>query len=449
MDVSKRRAVLSSLLSGLLLASISAAADPPPGPLMLEQAIELALERNPELQAAAERIGEAEARVKEATAAFYPELKARISDLHSNNPALAFSMIVAQRRFSFEGFDINNPGFEEDFRPEIAGTWSLYRGGQDAARRKAAELGLEVSTLERSALRNRLAAAVTSAYYVLRASPEQVEVARRSIEAVQSELRHAQARFSEGTGLRSDVLSLEVRLAQAREAELRAHNAVELARSGLKTLLGLSTESPLEINTLHEPPLPQVKDNFSKLLEEALGNRPEMQAASRQVELRRRELEAEKATRLPRLNAFASYGSDNPDPGFSLKRDNVTVGVTAELDLFTGHRNQARIAAAERKLAEAQALRERTRLTIEEEVKKAFLTLKEAIARVRVTETAVGAAEEALRLVGSQYRGGTATVTRYLEAEAARAEARSHAIAARYEAQSAWAGVKMATGFWK
>ena len=421
----------------------------PSGPLTIDQTMDLAFARNPDLRAAAERIGEAEARVQEATSAFYPEASARVSYTHSNDPARAFSMIVAQRRFSFEDVDINDPGYQEDFRPEIGATWSLYRGGQDMARKKAAELGVEVSALERGAVRNQLAAAVASAYYALAAAPEQVKVAERSIGSVESGLKQAQVRLSEGTGLKSDVLSLEARLAEAKEAKLRAENAVELARSALQTLLALPTETRLEIRAESGSGLPPPKRDFSEMLKQALAERPEMQAAARQVEMRTQELDAAKGARLPRVNAFASYGQNHPHPDLALNRDNFTVGVTAEVDLFTGFRTSARIAQAEHRLAEAQAHQEQARLAIEEEVKKAHLIYQEAVARMKVTEAAVGAAEEALRLVGEQYRGGTATVTRYLEAETARAEARSRDIAADYEARSALAGVKRATGYWK
>jgi outer membrane protein TolC len=455
-------------LAGLCLGAMASAAeptdklpdlngDPAPGmeaaipqvPVSIERAMDLAFARNPDLRAAAERIGEAEARVKEAMAAFYPEVTARVSYTHSNDPARAFSMIVAQRRFSFTGVDINNPGYQQDFRPEIGTTWSLYRGGQDLARKRAAELGVEVSTLDRAAARNQLAAAVASAFYTLAAAPEQVKVAEHSIASVESGLKQAKARLSEGTGLRSDVLSLEVRLAQAKETKLRAENAEELARTALKTLLALSTDTPLEIRAESESSPPPAAQEFPRLLKEALAERPEMRAAAKQLEMRGRELDAEKGAHLPRVNAIALYGQNHPDPDLSLNRDNFTVGVTAEIDLFTGQRTSARIAAAEHRLAEAKALQDRTRLDIEKEVKEAHLIYQEALARMKVAEAAVGAAEEALRLVSEQYWGGTATVTRYLETETARVEARSNVIAARYEAQSAWAGVKRATGFWK
>jgi outer membrane protein TolC len=66
-----------------------------------------------------------------------------------------------------------------------------------------------------------------------------------------------------------------------------------------------------------------------------------------------------------------------------------------------------------------------------------------------VTEKAVAAAEEALRLVREQYQAGTATVTRYLEAEAALADARSRAISSRTDVRRSGAELRKAIGGWK
>ncbi|MGX2029452.1 MULTISPECIES: TolC family protein [Methylocaldum] len=417
-------------------------------PLKLEEAIDLAFEQNPDLLAAAARIGEAEAKVAEAAANFYPKLMARVGYAYSDDPSQAFSYIVAQRRFNF-GVDINHPGWVENFRPEIVGTWSLYRGGQDSYRKKAAELGVEAAELERSAIRNRLAAAVTAAYYALLSAPQQVDVARHSIEAVERELEHTKHRVAEGMALKADVLSLEVRAAEARESELKAQNAIELSRSALKTLLGITTGEILELREPADRLADHPAQDYARLLDQALAQRPEMQAAIHQSQIRREELQAERGARWPRVNAYAAYGQNSRSPDFAFSRDNVTLGVNAEVDLFSGGAVSARIAQAERRLTEAQALEQRTRLEIGDEVRRAYTTLEEALQRLKVAEAGAAAADEALRLVNEQYRGGAATVTRYLEAETDRADAALRVIVVRYEAEVAQAQLKKAVGHWR
>ena len=177
--------------------------------------------------------------------------------------------------------------------------------------------------------------------------------------------------------------------------------------------------------------------------------RPEIKAAAKQVEIRVHQLKIEQGAYLPKVDAFVSYGQNSQHPGFSGQRDNVTVGVAAEMNLFSGFNTKQRISAAERKLAEVREMERKTKLAIEQEVKIALLKLEEALARLRVTEASVRAANEALRLVNEERRAGMVTVTRYIESEVARNKAQSNSIAAHYDALNAETALRKAIGDWK
>ncbi|WP_036300263.1 TolC family protein [Methylomarinum vadi] len=417
----------------------------------LPQAVDYALQNNPDLQIMQERIGQAEAQLGEALAAFYPQIKTGLYYEHSDNPSRAFAMVISQRRLDFsigdQGF--NHPGGVDNYRPEVSASYSLFRGGQDYQRSKAAELGVEAAALNRSALRNRLIQAVHSAYYGYLAAVEAHKVTQRSITAVTSELKQSRTRYEAGTALKSDVLSLEVQLAQAQDDEIQAANAIELARTGLKTLLGLNAEKSLEIESGADWALPEADNGFAELLSQAMAQRPEILAANKQLAIAQRQLSAAQGTHLPRADAYVSYGSDSKNLDFSTNRDNVTAGVKVEMDIFSGFATQEKINEARHQLTAAEKTVTRTRLNIEKEVKSAHLKLQEALARLKVTTASVAAAEEALRMVNEQRNAGVVTVTRYIEAEVARDRALSRRIAARFDALIADAQLNQAIGRWR
>ncbi len=453
------------LLPILMLSNFSAAADDVPQKhaekaapeklttqsFTLDQAIDYALANNPDLQIARERISQAEAQLGVALSAFYPQITARVGYEDSNNPAQVFSMIVSQRDFNNNAFqNINNPGYRQNFRPEIIGKLSLFRGGQDYQNSTAAELGIDAAEYERSSIHNALIEAVTASYYAYLAAVEAQKVARDSISAITSELKQTKLKYDEGTVLKSDVLSLEVQLAEAKDAEIRATNGIELSKTSMANLLGLTSSQTFTVapasSILSKPKLTQ---SFNDLLDLAMMQRPEVKAAANQVEISLRKLKSEQAAYLPRADAYVSYGQNSRNPGFYSGKDNVTAGVTVEMDLFSGFNTQQRVRAAERKAAEARETERKTRLAIEQEVKTAFLKLEEALARLRVTEASVLAADEALRLVNEERRSEVVTVTRYIESETARNKAQSNTIAAHYDALSAEAALKKAIGDWK
>lgn len=416
----------------------------------LDQAIDYALDNNPDLQIAIERIKQAEARLGIALAAFYPQITARASYEHSNNPAQVFAMIVAQRDFDASAMqNINSPGYRQNFRPEIIGTLSLFRGGQDYQKSRAAELGIDAADFERSSVKNALVEAVTVSYYAYLAAQEALKVAQDSIYAISSELKQTTLRYEAGTTLKSEVLSLDVKLAEAKEAEIRAVNSIALSKTSITNLLGLENPETFTVAATSRLTRPRLTAPFDELLSLALTERPEVMAAARQVEISERELKAELGAYLPKADAFVSYGQNSQSPGFSGQKDNVTVGVAVEMNLFSGFSTKQRVSAAQRKVKEMREVERKTRLAIEQEVKTAFLRLEEALARLRVTEASVLAAEEALRLVNEERRAGMATVTRYIESEVARNKAQSNSIAAHYDALSAEIALKKAVGDWK
>lgn len=433
----------------VLVLETALADDTEPSQYSLEQAIDTALANNPELGIMQARIEQANAQLGESLASFYPQIKASLSYQHSDNPAQAFAMIIAQRRLSFAGNDFNHPGGVDNYRPQVTATYSLFRGGQDYYRKQAAELGIETSELEKAATRNQLVNNVTAAYYGELAAMEAHEISRRSITAVQSELDQSRIRFDAGTVLKSDVLSLEVQLAEAKDAEIQAANAIELAQSMLKTLLGLPVNAPFTIDTTRQAALPASPAVFDELLNQALSNHPELQAAQKRVAMAERQLDVAQAAHLPRADAFVSYGSDSKDLAFSSNRDNVTAGVMVEVDVFSGFATQEKIKKAEHELTAAQEAARQTRLRIEQQLKSAQIKLQDALSRVDVSTVAVKAAEEALRLVNEQRQAGVVTVTRYIEAEVARDKAHTRQITARFDALRAEAELKQATGYWQ
>jgi outer membrane protein len=61
---------------------------------------------------------------------------------------------------------------------------------------------------------------------------------------VEAQLALARTRFEAGTAVRSDMLSVEVRLAEVQEALITAQNRLALARAAFNAILGVELEPP-------------------------------------------------------------------------------------------------------------------------------------------------------------------------------------------------------------
>ncbi|MEI6146126.1 MAG: TolC family protein [Methylococcales bacterium] len=441
--------ILLTACTLLVVLNNMAVAETNPPLYTLVQTIDTALANNPELSIMQARIEQADAQLGQSLAIFYPQIKTSLSYQYSNNPAQVFAMLISQRRLNMAGTDFNHPGFAEDYRPQVTASYSLFRGGQDYYQSQAAQLGIETSELEKSATRNRLLSNVTAAFYGELAAIDSRKMSLRTIEAVQSELEQSRARFDAGALLKSDVLSLEVQLAEAQEADIQAANAIEIALNMLKTLLGFSVTDAYAINVTLESQLPQASESFSELLAKALSSHPELKAAEKRVLIAEKQVAAAKGAQLPRADAFVNYGSDSKNLTYNSNQDNLTAGVMVEMDIFTGFSTQEKIKKAQHELTMAIETARQTRLRIENQLKTAQLRLQEALSRAKVSALAVQASEEALRLVKEQHQAGVVTVTRYIDAEVARDKAQTRQINSRYDALRADAELKQAIGFWQ
>jgi len=416
----------------------------------LEQAIDYAIANNPDLQIAIERIGQADAQLNVALSSFYPQISAKVAYETSNNPAQVFSMMVAQREFNANTIStINNPGYRQNFRPEIIGHLSLFRGGQDYHESKAAELGIDQSEFERASIHDTLIQAITTTYYAYLATLEAQKIALESIKSISSELNQTQLKHVAGTVLKSDVLSLEVKLSQAQEAQLKAANSVDLAKVTIANLLGLPIQQNFSITPSTIFIQPTLTASFNDLLEQAIVQRPEVKAAANQIEIAKHKVKSAQGAYLPRADAYVSYGQNSRAPDLSSEKENVTAGVSMEINLFSGLNTPQQIRIAELNVAQAKETERKTKLVIEQELKTAYLKLQESLARINTTKLSMQAATEALRLVKEERQAGVATVTRYIEAEVAKNSAQSNSIAAHYDALIADAALKKAIGAWK
>ena len=415
-----------------------------PSPLHLEQAIAFALENNPDLEAAQARIDQAAAAIREARSAFFPHLQARLHYLRSNHPMVSDALLVSQRRLDMTG-DINHPGSIGEYRPEMLLSWSLFEGGRRLMESKAARLAKEATALDKTAADNDMAASVTTAFYALAEAPKALAVAHQATATVARELELAQSRLDHGTALRSEVLSLQARLEEARQDEISAANAVALANTSLATLLAVDTQTDLVLAQEDVKPLP-VPPALPELLIQAYSHRPELLAASKNQERWEKTVSAAKGALWPQLDAFALYGRDSNELGLSNHKDNYMVGMNAKMDIFTGFATSAKIQKARAQLAEAQAKARAVRLKTKKEVREAYLNLTETLARRKAAAAQERAASAALDLVQKEYRAGVAPITRFLEAQTQSQAAQLRLLATGYDVQVTQAELHRAAG---
>ena len=418
----------------------------PKGALTLDKAVRIALQGNPDVDMALARIRQAHGAIDEAGAAFWPTLSLYGEYLQGDAPSAYLFKTIDQRMLP-PGVNFNDPGWFENYEVGLHARVNLFRGGRDLLRRRMAETGLHIHELDRQSIENALVESVIHAYFQALAGRDYVKIAEQSLATVEEQKRVLEVRYRAGGALRSDLLSLEVRVAQAKEELVRARNNHAMSLVALAILLSFDPDTPLHLEEGQEisPPFPE---DYASGLAQALANRPELKKARHQVVRSYMALDMARSEYFPTLDAHARYYMDHPDARFSTSRDNWVAGIILNWDVFTGLSTRVKADQARGALEEIFARDRKATQAVQLDVKSAYLGLAEARARIDVTRAAVAQAEESLSLVKKEYEGGSAAITRYLEAELALNRARIRARTAYYDKEKALASIGRGIGYW-
>ena len=157
-----RRVATSLFLAVLGLVTPAAAQTP----LSLTDALARARAHNPDAGSSAAAEREAEQRVTQARAGYWPRVDVAESWQRGNQPVFVFGSLLAQRQFTAADFALgalNHPDAIDNFRAAVTVEQSLFDGAT-GANVTVAGIGHEVATAARRMVDHDLAASVTDAY---------------------------------------------------------------------------------------------------------------------------------------------------------------------------------------------------------------------------------------------------------------------------------------------
>jgi outer membrane protein len=363
----------------------SAIRNPQSAILSVDEAVRIALEQNPTLQAARHERNAALVTAERNRPAFRPEVNATASQ------------ILRTPR-------VDLPGRRDDDDVVLPNSISRL---ELAVRQPIYQFGAGKAPLQRA---NALAAAAHSGYRraeldtivevqegylnLLRAQAL-AEVARRGLELAQANLRQTRLLQERGLQAEVDVLEAERAVAQAESGALQAENGVALARANLNRLLGRSVDTPFQ--TARAADLPPEPGPLSELVARAVAQRPEIVTLRHNIEAAEAGIRLARASRLPRVDLEASYALQTRTA--LVPRSGAAAGVTITAPIFDGAARRYTIREAEERVAQLRSLLQAAEQGVALDVERQRLAMQEARARIATANRAVTAAEKALEIV--------------------------------------------------
>lgn len=241
-----------------------------------------------------------------------------------------------------------------------------------------------------------------------------------------------------------DANFAQVNLSEAKLLLIQAQSGISDAEAQLSTALGFPdaqhfvlTEEPLELKLTASP---------EGLIQQALGQRPELASLHNEQEAAQRFAQAQAAARYPKITALAAAGVNPVADHTDFHDTYYTAGVNVEVPVFNGGNLDAKAQEAHllakasvENLVDAQN-------TISRDVRVAWSDANTARQRLDVTAELIQTADQEQSLAEARYRLGTSSIVELIQAQLNDTEAQLQNTSARYDYQSGRALLNFSVG---
>jgi outer membrane protein len=415
-------------------------------PLSLGEAVRMAVQKHPAVEATAARLRAADARIEQARSGRLPRVNYQESWMRSDNPVFVFGSLLTQHQFTERNFDVrflNRPDFLNNFQSTLIVDQPVYDARQTKSMTAAANLGKNIAAEDDRLTKQNLIANVVRSYFGAVLAAEALKVATEAVKSAEADLQRAEAIRAAGMATDADVLSIKVHLAAVREQQIKRADELEVARAALNEAIGLPLDTRHELTTPLTPPAARDLEAVAEKI--ALDQRPEVRQLKLAAQVAETQIQAAKGAMLPQVFVRAGFEADRQE--FIRKGGaNWMFGAMLRWNLFNGNADKQRIAEANQNLTAAQAQLRQMQSGVQLQVRSAKSNLDAARQRVQVAQAAVAMAEESLRITKNRYEAGLATVTDLLRTEIALLETKMRVLAAVYDERLAATAVSLAAG---
>jgi outer membrane protein, heavy metal efflux system len=317
-------------------------------PVGLTELVNLALERNPELRAS--RRGIDVMRSKIGPAAVLPD------------PELMVGQMNEGSIIPFTTLGEPDAGFSEIY---VGLNQEIPFPGKLRLKGKVAEMEAKEEESRYRHTRLRVVAQVKEAFYELYAIDKSIEIVEKERKLLEQLEKIASVRYSVGKTAQQDILDAQVEISRLEERAALLHQRREGAEALINTLVYRPVETPIgPVSTVEKSRLEYGLSELNALAEQ---NFPLLQAQQRLIDRDAFALDLAKKGKYPDFGftfVYHNRGSNRPY---------WTIGGTAKIPLFFGHKQRHEIEGAAASIAQSRHAFERVKAQAFYNVKNLYL----------------------------------------------------------------------------
>jgi cobalt-zinc-cadmium efflux system outer membrane protein len=382
-------------------APVFAQDEPIPKDLPLDVAVRLALERNPTVAAAASSVAATEGQ--------------RLDVSQRLNPA------VTVEGGNYPLFEPGRPAFFDNQELTVRVDQEIETAGRRRLRTEAAESSVAAARSMLENERRQLTLETERAYFDIVLAKANLDISQTTLTEIDRVIALNVARRDEGAVSGVEVRRLQVERLKFVDDVFAAQLALRNAKAALLAIFN-APDLTFDFDVTEPLAAPAAIAPIAAprtLQAEAIGTRPDLAAAQRELQRADTETRLQRALRSPNITVGGGYVRD-------FGANAVVFGVTVPLQIF--NRNQGGVARADAERRRAAQLAEAAATAVRLDVQRARNALEVSAARVEYIEREyLGNAQQTRDTVLASYRLGAADLIDYLDAQRAfRDTARTH-----------------------
>ena len=416
--------------------------------LTLDEALETARTHQPQLRQAAAEVRAAQARVTQARAPMLPQVNASLRyGLSTTNrlPQVGTNTVGTRT-------DVPDPADAGFSRPSLANstngsvqvTQLLWDFGQSLNRLQAAQLSADAAGKDALTRMNAVLYNVRAAFFSALAAKELLLVARETLANQDRHFGQVSGFVEVGTRPAIDLAQARTDRANARVQLIGAQNGYASARAALNQAMGVEGPTDYDVGGDRLSPLAQEDRPLEEMIEQALAERPEVDALQSRMRAQQELVAAARGAYGPSLSIFHALNASGADTNIAA---NVTlVGLSLNWNLFNGLGDWARVQEADAVVASLSAQLDTLRLQVRFELEQAQLAVHGASESLVAAEEALLAARDRLRLAEGRYETGVGNIIELGDAQLSLTNAAAQKVRAEFDVSTARAGLLRTLG---
>ena len=317
------------------------------------------------------------------------------------------------------------------FAGAVTLTQPIFMGGQIKALNDIAKHAESVASASRNALEDEVTFTVDQAYWLVVSLRAKQRLAESFVNLVDTLHYNVQALLDEGMATRSDLLTVDVRLNEARIMQTKVDNGLTLARMNLCQLIGLPVDAQPTLADEEFKEIPEHAPEYTYSMQDVYSRRQDLEALRQGVNLLKGREKLVMGTMLPKVGLVGSYEFSTPNlnNGFSKRvGGGFTVGAALTIPIWHWGGNYNHYRAAQSATRAQQMLLEDAEEKVQLQVSQAKFKFQEAFKTYDMTRTNMKSAQANLDNAKTAFAEGVMTTNDVILAQTGWLQANSERI---------------------